>query len=263
MTMATLEDIAGNDDLEDEDVDDEDDNEDELGDHEDADDEDDEVGGGGDEGDPDGEPKTPVVPVSGFEQLRTLLADPEISSTLQEQIAEYQARLRAEADTAAEAEAFQKLIQDGDLEGVGKIVVERMQTDAVKGQVRDAVTKEMFTPVYTELFAQPELQTLTAEDREKLNIDNFASPAAHVAAIGTFIAQKRFDAAVAAKVKEGVAEALAAEKNKAASEKVKAPSLAGRSPAPMGVIQPKVTSADLIREGLRGIIGIKPDDDDE
>jgi len=221
-----------------------------------------EVGGGGAE-DPN-EETAPVTPMSSWAQFQELLKDPEVAQTFQDTVADYQARMTVEAALKQDAEALQKMIDDEDWEGVGKAVVERTRRDAVQKEVREAVVGDMFRPVYTELLSQPEMQNLTAEDREALHIDKFnGNHAAHTTAISSFIAKKRYDAEVAEAVKKGVADALEAEKNKGSSEKAKAPSLAGRSPASLGVVQPKVTSADLIREGLRGIVGTQTADEDE
>ncbi len=254
--MAALEDLADDTEVEDEDeeeVDDTDEDGDEA-------DEGTEVGGGA-EGEPDGEQPDAGEPVSGLAQLRALLEDPEIQTTLQDQIADYQARMAQEAMSKQEAEAFQKLIDEEDWAGVGKAVVERNRQVAAQAQARDAVTKELFTPVYRDLLAQPEMQKLSAEDKAKLQVDNFPNHAAHTTAIASYIAEKRFEAQMETEVAKRVEAALTAEKNKETSGKAKAPSLAGRSPASIGVVQPKLSSADLIRSGLRGIIGMNDNDD--
>lgn len=258
MTMATLDDGVNLEDPEDEDEDDEEvDDPDESGDTEEGT----EVGGG-DGGEPDGAAASGAN-LSGIEQLQQLLKDPDVAQTFQDQIADYQARMAAEAASTQEAEAFQKMIDDEDWEGVGKAVVARREHEAVTSVVKDQVTKEMFTPVYQELLAQPEMQKLTAEDRETLHLSKYPTPAAHVAAITSYIAGKRYEAQLAEGIRKGVEEALTAEKNKGTSEKAKAPSLAGRTPASLGVSQPKLSSADLIRSGLRGIIDPTATDDDD
>lgn len=225
---------------------------------------DDPEGGGGAEDDPDeGDSKEPVVPLSGLAQLQALLEDPEIQSTLGDQVAEYQRTMALEAERKTEAEAFQKLIADEDWEAVGKAVVSRSQESEARKAVSSEVQQEIFKPVYAELFAQPELQTLTAEDKLALHLDNFKSPAAHVAAISGFIQQKRSSADFDARVKAGVEEALAAEKNRAAAAKAKDPVLAGRSPSPIGLTTGKVTSASLLQEGWRSILNPQAEDDTE
>lgn len=257
MTMAALEDLA-DDEVVDEDEDEED------GDLEDAGntDEGTEVGGGDDPENPDGDSK-PSGTLSSYAQLQALLQDPEVQSTLTEQVADYQARMAAEAASTQEAEALQKMIADEDWEGVGKAVVTKAQQDTARTTVKEELTREMFSPVYADLFKQPEMQTLTAEDRERLHVDKFPNNAAHVAAVSGYIAEKRFNAQVEAEVTKRVATAIEAEKNKDTSVKAKAPSLAGRTPAAVGVVQPKLSSADLIRSGLRGIIGMNTDGDDD
>lgn len=243
-------------DAEDEDMEDEDDAE-ELSDTEAST----EVGGGEGES-PDGE-KPSGATLSGFEQLQQLLKDPEVQQTFQETLADYQARMAASAASEQEAEAFQKMLDDEDWEGVGKAVKAQRTQETVEAAVRTKLTQELFTPVYQSIFAEPEMQKLTAEDREKLHLDNFPSPAAHVAALKEFVAGKRFEAQVEAEVAKRVESAMEAAKNKEAAGKAKAPTLAGRSPAPVGVIQPKLSSSDLIKSGLRSIIGETNSDDDD
>lgn len=255
--MAALEDLADDAEVEDEDEEVDDGTEDDADEGEST-----EVGGGGDEENPDGDSEKPGA-LSSYAQLQALLQDPEVQSTLQEQVADYQARMAAQATSTQEAEALQKMVDDEDWEGVGKTIIARTRTDAAKAEVKDQVTKEMFTPVYQELFAQPEMQKLTAEDRERLHVDKFPNHASHVTAISSYIAEKRFEAQVETEVAKRVTAAIDAEKNKDTSVKAKVPSMAGKTPAAIGVVQPKLSSADLIRSGLRSIIGMNTDGDDD
>lgn len=254
----------------------------ELGDHEDADEEvedeneenpddqsdeegDDAEGGGGDSENPDGDTQDkPAVALTGKALVDALFNDQEAQQTLNDALQEYQRQLAEQANNREAAEKFQKLIDDEDYEAIGKIFVDERAAQAARQTATEAVSEEIFTPVYRKLFAQPEMQTLTDEDKAKLHLSQFDNHADHVAAIQDYISTKRakndFDAAV----KAGVEEALTAERNKASAAKAKAPSLAGRVPGSVGQTQGATSSADLLKSGLRALIN--PDDsgdDDE
>lgn len=261
------------------------DDEQELGDHEGADDEpdededdeaddsgdtsddegDDAEGGGGEPAAGDDKPAgEPVVALTGRALVEALFNDEDAKGTLADALSEYQRQLDEQAASKEEAEKFQKLIEDEDYEGIGKIIIERQREEAARSTVTEAVTQEVFNPVYRKLFAQPEMQDLTAEDKEKLHLSKFENHADHVAAIQDFISTKRAKSNFDEAVKKGVEEALLAEKNKASAVKAKGPSLAGRAPVSAGTATGATSSASLLKSGLRALIN--PDDsgdDDE
>lgn len=222
-------------------------------------------GGGGDDEDPDGgTPKEPAVPLTGRALVEALFNDEDAKGALQDALADYQRQMSEQANSREEAEKFQKLIDDGDYEGIGRIIIERQQTEAARATVTDALTQEVFNPVYRQLFAQPEMQDLTAEDKERLHLSKFKNHAEHVVALQDFISNKRGKATFDEAVKRGVEEALTAERNKASAEKAKTSSLGARSPVAAGPVNGPQSSADLLKSGLRALIN--PDDsgdDDE
>lgn len=272
MTMATNDDLdaRGLLPLDDEDLGDVDDSEDEDEGTDEEDDssdtEDNAEGGGGDEGEGDNpeDPKEPVVPaLTGKALIDALTQDEEAQSVFQSMVAEYQRQQAAEAASQEEREAFDKMVADEDWEGIGKAVIAKQQRDAARESVAEEIRAAEYRPVYQELLSQPEMQTLTAEDREALHVSKYPSSAAHIKAMTEFILGKRAEAAIEAEVQKRVAAAREADKNREGASKAKTPSLAGRAPTPLGPVGERANSADLIRAGLRGIINPDADDDDE
>lgn len=253
-----------------------DDDEQELGDHEGADEEpdddeddvddtgepgdegDDAVGGGGDDSEEASSEEKPVVALTGKALVDALFQDPDAQASLGDALAEYQRQMAEQAGRREEAEKFQKLIDDEDYESIGKIIIDQQRETAARATVTEAVTQEVFNPVYRKLFAAPEMQNLTAEDKANLHLSKFENHADHVAAIQDYISTKRaksdFDKAVEAAVEER----LTAEKNKGTAAKAKVSSLSGRSPVAAGPAVGVTSSKDLLQAGLRALIN--PDD---
>lgn len=258
MTMAAFDEV--DEEVEDEEVDDTEDEDTE--DDESSDDNDDEVGGGG-EGEGETPPATPVVEgPSGRALIEALTKDPEAQSVFQTMVEEYQRNAAAEAEQREEAEAFQELIRNEDWAGVGKAVVERQQREAARSTVAEEIRRTEFTPVYTELLSQPEMQGLTDTEKDALHMSKYATTAAHLKAVTEFVAAKRFNAQVEAEVEKRVKTAREADANREGAGKAKTKSL-GASPAATGPAEGRATSADYIRQGLRGIINPDAEDGDE
>lgn len=191
------------DDLEDEDGEDSDETED--ADATDGDESSDgDLDGGSGAGDEGETPKPEVTKPTGKDVLELLASDPEaqtlMASTLQ-QIMQENAR---SADAQAQAKEFQDLIDKGDYAEVGRRIVERTQSSAAREQVADEVLKEVFQPVYADIFAQPEMKELTTEDKEALAPAKFDSDAHYVRALEGFLQTKRFNKAVEAEVEKRI-----------------------------------------------------------
>lgn len=224
-----------------------------------------EVGGGEEPGEPDGEqPGESSVPrPTGRELLELLAQDSTAQELMQAGLAELQARQAAEAAAKKDAEQFAELVKNEDYAGIGQAVVERQRKQEARASVKDDILHEEFDGVYKDIFAQPELQNLSAEEREKYAARNFPNDAAYVRALSHLISEKRAEARIEAEVEKRVKTRLEAGKN--ADTARKAATAVGKTPAVVGEGGASMSSSDRIRRGFATVFGLPggdPEDDD-
>lgn len=259
-------------DPEDDDIDDDDDevldedSEEDAGDDESADDADDASDDGGDGGSGDVKDDASVasaVKPTGRELLELLAGDPDAQQLMASTLEEIMAENAKSAAAQQEADEIQELIKSGNHAELGRRVAERLQNQQVRQRVADDVLQETFRPVYADLFAQPELQNLSAEDKETLDPKKFASDAHYVRSLTEFIGAKRHEAAIEAEVQKRVAAALEAASNRETAGRVKRKSV-GASPGGTEGSGPARTSRELLHHGLRAVFEpMVGDEDDE
>jgi len=189
-----------------------------------------------------------VAPPAGKALLDLLAGDPEaqklMASTLQDMIAD-NART---AETAAQTKEFTELVEKGDYAEVGRRIIERTQSQQARDAVADEVLKEVFQPVYADLFAQPELQNLSAEEKEALNPAKYDTDAHYVRRLSEVVQEKRF----AKLVEDEVTKRIKARDDAAGNRKTADQAKRGTGTAPTAV--PQVvggTSGERISRGLR------------
>lgn len=227
---------------------------------------DDTEGGSGDsEGDEDEEsdesPEASVVPPTGKAILDLLASDEEAQAIFSQTIQNMMAENARTAEAQREAAEFQELIKNGDHAEIGRRVLERATAQQTRSQIADEVSREMFQPVYTELFGQPEMQNLTAEEKEALDPRKAANDAQYVSTVTRFIENKRFEKRVEDEVAKRLKARDEAEGNRKAASTAKRTSV-GASPAatsPTAV----TNSRGLIASGLRGVFGGEAVESDE
>ena len=223
---------------------------------------DDDADGGS--GSADGETAAEVVvkPPTGKDLLELLASDPEAQTLMRSGLEDMIAQRARESAATEESKEFSELIERKDYAAVGERLVERARMSQAREAVTDEVLKEQFAPVYADLFSQPELKSVTAEEREILDPAKFDSDAAYTLALGSFVLGKRHAAAFEAEVTKRVNAKLEADGNVATGAKVTKKSIAG-APAATGPVTGKVSSSDLIKHGLRQIFEPDSIDDDD
>lgn len=147
----------------------------------------------------------------------------------------------------AEAQEFNDLVEKGDYNEIGRRLVDRATTAKARESIADEVLQEQFRPVYADLFAQPELQSLSAEEKEALSPQRFSSDAVYVRAVSEFIATKRFSATVEAEVEKRIKARDEAAGNREAAGKAKSKSMAA---------SPGGTEGSGVARGSRDLIGL-------
>lgn len=249
-----------------------DDEEDSDLDDEDEDVDDSEGGSGADEDDEESEededseesPEASHQPALTGQALLDLLAgNTEAQGLLSQTLQSMMAESARTAAAQAEAAELQQLIKDEKYDEVGKRIVERTQMDAARAQVEDTVLKQQFAPVYQDIFAQPELKVLTAEEREKLHPSKYNSDAEYVRGLTSFIEGKRFESKVQAEVTKRVEAELKARANGESSARSKTRSVAAGPGATAELAGARQSTTDLIRQGLRATFEPGQHDDDE
>lgn len=209
----------------------------------------DDEGGSGGSGD---KSESTVVSPTGKDLLDLLAADPDAQRLMRSSLEDLIAKKASEDAASAEAEEFQELIQKQDYAAIGQKLVERQQHAQAREEVSTQILKETFGPVYQDLFAQPELQKLTAEEKETLQPDKYSSDAHYVRALERFVLGKRHEAALEAEVTKRVKAITEAKANNTVGEKVRGKGIAA-GPASVASSSPSKSSTDLIKHGLRAI----------
>lgn len=202
-----------------------------------------------------------VVAPTGKDLVDLLAGDEEAQRLVSISLEDMMAERARTAEAAAEAAEFQGLIDSGDYRTIGERIVQKAQMEQARATVSESVLKEQFTPVYTEIMAQPEMQKLTADEREALNPTKFRSDAHYVMALQDFITTKRANTAMEAEVQRRVKAITEGEKHVAAAAKTTKRSISGVMPASTGPVEDRRTSSELIKSGLRRIF--EPDSIDE
>jgi hypothetical protein len=220
----------------------------------------------GDDGDggsgQDDSPAVDAVPAPTGRQILDLLAgSPEAQQEMANVLQEIMAANANSAAAQAEAKEFSDLVEKGDYGEIGRRIVQRSQDQAVRDRVAGEVLLEEFKPVYAEIFAEPELQNLSAEDKASLDPKNF-SDAQYVRALTKFVQTKRTEAAIEAEVEKRIKIRDEAAGNRDTAGKVKNKSV-GASPGGTQGTGPARTSRELIASGLRSVINPPADGDDD
>lgn len=233
----------------------------ELGIAADAEDGDTDKGGDGTP-DPVGrEAEEPAKPSEGLElpkptgqQLVDLLrGDEEAQKVIQQGLDNWLNKAAADAAAKKEQEEFQKLVESGDFEAIGKRYVEGLSEKAV----REKVEVDVYGQVYQALFKQPELMDANLSDAEKARIDHtkYDSDDEYIAELTNFIAEKRAGKSVDDRVKTALDERIETLKNMKAAEVAAGGSVSGLpagSPHDRG--NEKRTSSSLISDGWREVL---------
>lgn len=201
----------------------------------------------------------PVVAPTGKDLVDLLTADPEAQKIFSKKLEDAVKEYRKAETTAKEREEFQSLIDEGNFAEVGKRLVTKQQEMDAREKVSDEILNEIFTPIYEKLLAQPEMKGLTAEDRERLDMNRFNSDAEYVVAIQDFIHEKRADAKIQAEVDRRVKEALESKGNQEVAGKVAAPGL-GASPSVTEDSTVHRTSSERLHAGFLKAFGPLMDD---
>ncbi len=146
-------------------------------------------GDGGDGDNKEGEPQDQAP--TGESLLDLFRRDPKAQALVREQA-------QAWADSQQTVAAAQKaqteidgLIEDGDYEELGKRFAKDTVTNRAGKVQADAALQEAFGGVYRELFALPELQNLTTEEKSKIDASKFTNDADYIPALLQLVVSKR------------------------------------------------------------------------
>lgn len=208
----------------------------------------------------EGDTPKPVAAPTGRDLVDLLTADPEAQKILDTRFENAVKELRKNQTTQAEAKEFQTLIDEGNYAEVGKRLVARQNEQSARETVTDEILSEVFTPVYERLLAQPEMKKLTAEDRERLDMNKFSSDADYVVAIQDFIHEKRSAAVIKAEVDRQVKEALDSSKNQEVAGTVAKPGMSASPASTEGASGAHRTSSERLHDGFMKAFGPLMDD---
>ncbi len=143
-------------------------------------------GGDGDnkEGESQDQPK-------GESLLDLFRRDPQAQALVREQAQQWV----SSQQTAAAAESAQKkidgLIDDEDFEELGKLYAKDTVTNRAGKVQADAALQEAFGGVYAKIFALPEMQNLTAEEKATIDASKFTSDADYIPVLLQLVVSKR------------------------------------------------------------------------
>ncbi len=186
-------------------------------------------GGGGDNKEGESQDQAPT----GESLLDLFRRDPQAQALVREQ-AQAWANSQQTAAAAQKAQTeIDGLIDDGDYEELGKRFAKDTVTNRAGKVQADAALQEAFGGVYRELFALPELQNLTAEEKSKIDASKFTNDADYIPALLQLIVSKR-----AAGTLDKTVEDMLTEKLKVLENMAGAGNSAGGSPNVPGGTNP-------------------------
>lgn len=219
------------------------------------------VGGSGSKGEAsaNAKPADGAVRPTGQDLINLFAEDPVAQRLMATALENLRSEEAANEKARADAEAFRELIEKEDYAGIGQQLVERHRKEQARSEVAEDVLREQFAPVYTKLFAQPEMQNLTADEKASLNPQKFGSDAEYVTELQNFIANKRYEAKIEAEVERRLTTRRTAAENEAVAAKAKKATV-GATPGASGEATLYKSSADKIKAGLRAMID--PDGED-
>lgn len=176
----------------------------------------------------------------------SILQSAEGQQVMRNQFNAWLQEMQSSGQRGAEAAEVQKLIDENNVEELGRRWVEAAQKSKVSGEA----IENFLDKTYRDIFADPVFQGLTAEEARELSPDNFKSDSEYIRHLSQFMARKNREGGLEEMVEERLAQRLETLKNqkagtKAASSSVGAPSADTKAPERTG------DSRSLVSEGLR------------
>jgi hypothetical protein len=154
-------------------------------------------------------------PPQGESLLDLFRKDPQAQALVRQQAQEW---VNSQQSAAAAQKAQQEidgLIEDEDWEELGKRWAKDTVTNRAGKQQADAALQEAFGNVYQQIFALPELQNLTDEEKAKIDASKFTSDADYIPALLELVVEKRSGTDLESRVNDMLNEKLTALKNMA------------------------------------------------
>lgn len=208
-------------------------------------------GEGGDGDNKEGESQEPP---RGESLLDLFRKDPQAQELVRAQAQQWV----SSQQTAAAVETAQKeidgLINDEDFEELGKRFAKDTVTNRAGKVQADAALQEAFGGVYRELFALPELQNLTTEEKASLEASKFTSDAEYIPALLKMVVAKRVGGTLDETVNNMLTEKLKVLENMAGAGNANgsgSPNIPGGATG--GNLEGK-SSRDLLSQGWAGIL---------
>lgn len=199
-------------------------------------------------------PESSGEKLTGQRLLEQFQTDPEAQKLVRAQLDNWLKEASASADTKREQDEFQKLVDSGDFEEIGRRYVETDKQKKVASQVEEQATLKAYGEVYGQLFKQLETFTLTDDEKAALQPEKYESDAAYVLALSDAIAQKKVGQTVDERVTKTVDEKLTTLKNMKSAARATDGSVSNL-PGGLGGSAGEVTSSrGLIQEGFREIL---------
>jgi hypothetical protein len=187
---------------------------------------------------------------TGKDLVDLLRDDPDAQKVIQTGLDNWLKTAAADAAAKDEQDKFQKLIESGDFEAIGKTYVQGLSEKSI----REKAEVEVYGQVYASLFSQPELLdgTLTAEEKQKLDHTQYESDDAYIRVLTDFVAEKRAGASIEDRVTKTLNERIETLKNLKTQQTVSDPSVSSLpGGSPHSRANEKQTSSSLIADGYR------------
>lgn len=204
---------------------------------------------------PKTEDTTPSPKLTGQDLLKEFQSNPEAQQLVKTQLDTWLAEASARADAEHQSQEFQKLVETGDFEEIGRRYVTAESEKAIRTKAEEEALTRAYGDVYSRLFKELESFPLSPEEKQHIAPEQYTTDAEYVLALSSFIAEKKsgvdFDQRVDAKVEE----TLTTLRNMKAGVVAGAPSvstLPGGTPS-TDSNRPQ-TSRNLIQDGFHEIL---------
>lgn len=207
----------------------------------------------GGEGKPTGDTPQVTVP-KGKDLVDALVSDPAAKALIDRQLQQYLAEASASADAKAKQDEFNKLLEDGNYDEIGRRFIADQQRTAVTSAAEQEGLKKAYTQIYGGLFAELEKLELTDADKEAIDPSKFGEDedAKYILHLSQFIQARKGGQTVEEQAKaraDEILQALANQKSAAAATSTSVS--AGVLGAVDSPTDNRQSSRDLISDGFR------------
>lgn len=189
--------------------------------------------------------------VVGKDLIESLRHDPEAQAIMKQELDRWVKEASASAEAKKQQEEFQKLIEEGDYEEIGKRFVSEQQSKAVRTAAQEEALTRAYSSIYGKLFGELDKYELTDAEKLAMQPTNFDTDESYILHLSTLAASKRAGDDIEQRANKRAEEILQALANQKAAEAAGGGSPSNIPGATETAGNRNESSRDLISSGFR------------